>query len=217
MNILLQGDSITDAGRGLNITSPNSHLGDGYATMVAGELSSKNPDLKFYNRGVSGNRISDMYGRWIEDALNIDFDVLSILNGINDTGFGLRLNKGSDKERFNFIYDRMLYEALEKNPNAKLILMQPFVFKVYYNDPQFGNDIYENYDLWRNKVREYGEVVFDLAKKYNAIYVPLFDIFEEKFKTISPDTVSADGIHPNATGHGIIKDEWIKAFNKLGL
>ena len=43
------------------------------------------------------------------------------------------------------------------------------------------------------------------------------DTVESAFKTISPDTFSGDGIHPNTTGHGVIKDEWIKAFNKLGL
>lgn len=108
--ILFQGDSITSAGRNRTDAPMNYSLGDGYVTMIAGELMSNHPEIDILNRGVGGNRIADMYGRWQEDTLNIDYNVLSILCGINDVGFKLRLGRGSDKDRFEFLYDRMLFE-----------------------------------------------------------------------------------------------------------
>ncbi len=217
MNILFQGDSITDAGRMRDVPCPNHGLGQGYATMVAGRLSIGRQDLNFYNRGVSGNRIADLYGRWQEDALNINFDVLSILMGINDVGFHLRLGKGSDKERFRFIYDRIIYEALEKNPDTKLILLEPFIVKLNFDWPPYGNDIYETYDMWAYLTREKAVVVSELAKKYSAVFVPLFDLFINAADAQGASRVVIDGVHPTAIGHGIIASEWIKAWNTLGL
>ena len=80
--IVFQGDSITDAIR--NCENDN-YMGSGYATMVAGELGLSEPnEYKFYNRGISGNRVLDLYARWKTDCLNLKPDYLSILVGIND-------------------------------------------------------------------------------------------------------------------------------------
>lgn len=215
MNILFQGDSITDAGRKRDVSIPNYFLGQGYATMIAGHLSARRGDLNFYNRGISGDRVADIYGRWQEDALNLDFDVLSILCGINDVGFHLRHGRGSDKERFRFIYDRMLYEALEKNPEARLILMEPFIIKLKYDWPPYGTDIYDNYETWAHLTRENGEVVKDLAKTYNAAFVPLFDAFLAEIDAKDPARYVVDGIHPTVIGHSLITREWCKAWDTL--
>ncbi len=217
MNILFQGDSVTDAGRGRDVTVPNTALGQGYATIAAGKLSAARADLNFYNHGVSGNRAADLYGRWQEDTLNFDFDVLSILMGINDVGFSLRLGRGSDKERFRFLYDRMIYEALEKNPDAKLILMEPFVLKIKHEWDGFGTDIYDNYDVWKHRVLENAAVTKELAQKYHAQFVPLFGVFEQLIKSVPAERYTADCIHPTVAGHEVIAAEWIKAFNALNI
>lgn len=68
--ILFQGDSITDAGR--NRDNP-SNMGQGYPNFVAGRLGLQKPGMyEFYNRGISGNRIVDLYARMKSDILNID-------------------------------------------------------------------------------------------------------------------------------------------------
>ena len=59
--ILFQGDSITDCGRE---REDNAHLGTGYALLVKSQLGFENPgEYEFYNRGISGNRIVDLYAR----------------------------------------------------------------------------------------------------------------------------------------------------------
>ena len=66
--ILFQGDSITDAGR--DFSNPAS-LGYGYPAMTAGKIGVDYPGcFRFLNRGVSGNRIVDLYARIRRDIIN---------------------------------------------------------------------------------------------------------------------------------------------------
>ena len=65
LKILLYGDSITDAGwnRAAEIGALDSY-GVGYARAIAGALISRNPKkYTVINRGISGNRIVDLYAR----------------------------------------------------------------------------------------------------------------------------------------------------------
>ncbi len=70
-----------------------------------------------------------------EDELNIDCNILSILSGVNDIGFAIRINQGADAKKFKFIYELMINEALEKNKDLKLVLGEPFLFKITNNTP----------------------------------------------------------------------------------
>lgn len=70
--ILFQGDSITDASRPKD---GDTNLGRGYAALVAAALGYECPgEFLFYNRGVSGNRITDLYARIKRDVLNLKPD-----------------------------------------------------------------------------------------------------------------------------------------------
>ena len=209
--ILFQGDSITDAGRSRREQAVNSGLGTGYVTMIAGELGCKYPHINVVNRGVGGNRVADTYARWLEDMRNVEFDMIHILLGINDVGFQLRLNKGSDPERFEFIYDRMLQEVRAAHPNAVIVLSQPFIQKRHFDHPQFGDDIYENWPQWEACVASNGEAVKLLAEKYNAIYVPMWDALKEAQKTMPVEDLTEDCVHLTARGNFVIAQAWLKA------
>ena len=218
MNILFQGDSITDCGWDRNHKEPNIGLGHGYVNLIASRLNFESDKYNIYNRGVSGNRICDMYARWIENTLNIEYDILSILCGINDVGFGLRLNMGADADKFRFVYDRMIYEAFEKRPGSKLVLLEPFLFRVDLEGKENNNnnnDIYVEWDKWSGNIRERGVITKDLAKKYNAIFVPLFDGFEKLSEKFGADHWSADGIHPSHAGHEYIARQWIDCCKEI--
>ena len=86
--VLLQGDSITDAGRDKGNDKPNDlgALGRGYAAMVASALLGAHPGKKLmcYNRGISGNKVPDLDARWKQDCIDLNPAVLSILIGVND-------------------------------------------------------------------------------------------------------------------------------------
>src|SRR5438552_3495610 len=72
--VLFQGDSITDAGRDRQVSEPNlaRGLGSGYPLLVAAAALAAHPDraLRFYNRGVSGDKVPDLASRWAADGVH---------------------------------------------------------------------------------------------------------------------------------------------------
>lgn len=209
MKILFQGDSITDAGRVREETAPNRGLGMGYVNLIASNLTCDRDDIEVFNRAISGDRIADTYHRWLEDMRNIDFDILSFMSGMNDTGFGIRMGMGSDMERYEFIYDRMLYEVKQSHPESVIILIQPFVFRM--KDESNNCDIYNDWDKWCGEIEERGRITKKLAEKYGARYLPMFEIFKEAQKKFPAEHWSVDCIHPTPAGYELIARNWIDA------
>jgi lysophospholipase L1-like esterase len=119
--ILFQGDSITDGNRGRN-TDPNHILGHGYQALIASRYGADLPErlLTFMNRGISGNRVSDLARRWQTDTIGLRPDLLSILIGVNDLGSGV------SAEQYEQQYDQLLADTLKTLPNIRLVLCEPF-------------------------------------------------------------------------------------------
>ncbi|MBP3359529.1 MAG: SGNH/GDSL hydrolase family protein [Clostridia bacterium] len=214
MKILFQGDSITDAGRMREGGDTHRKLGCGYPQLIGARLMCDNPDITVENRGVSGNRISDMYGRWIEDTLNIDFDILSILCGVNDIGFGLRMNMGADAEKFRFIYDRMVAEAKNARPESKIVLCEPFILKLEREQVPGNEDIIDNWELWHGEMLVRRKIVKELADKHNAVFVPFGEMFDRVCKEGPAARWSFDGIHATSAGHELMARKWIECVMK---
>src|SRR5256884_1618483 len=85
MVVVFQGDSITDCGRNRTVADPNAPaaLGSGYPLLVTAAALAAHPDrgLRFYNRGVSGNKGPGLQERWAVDDIPLQPDVASILLG----------------------------------------------------------------------------------------------------------------------------------------
>ena len=202
--LLFQGDSITDCGRYTcgGAGYPMYDLGPGYAGIIATTLLGEQPekDWKIINRGYSGHRIVDLYARWKHDAININPDILSMLIGINDVGHEFAHKNGVDEERFDAFYRMLLDWSKENNPNIKFVIMQPFVYG-------FG---IANSD-WEPIVAKRGEIVRKIAQDYNAVYIPLQEIFDEALKIAPKEYWVVDGIHPTMAGHHLIVKAWLEA------
>src|SRR4028119_2450181 len=107
-HILFYGDSITDAGR--NATQNNNGgLGTGYAALTAAQLQAQFPELnlRFTNRGISGNRVYDLESRLQDDVISQQPTLVSILIGINDTWRRYDSNTMSPIEDFESSYERI--------------------------------------------------------------------------------------------------------------
>lgn len=209
--ILFQGDSITDANRDREGKVWERILGHGYVNLVAASLMCDHPGIRVLNTARNGDRICDLYGRWIEDTLNIDFDMLSILCGINDIGFALRMNRGADAEKFEYIYDRMIYEVKKEKPKAEIVLCEPFLFRLKPEEVQYGTDIIEDWDIWNGHMRERRDIVKRLSQKYNTIFVPSGEAFEAACEKAPASHWSVDGIHLTLAGNELLAREWLKA------
>lgn len=119
MRVLFQGDSITDAGR--NKENEKS-TGAGYPTLVAARLGFDYPnEYEFFNRGVSGNRISNLIVRMKADMINLKPDVISILIGVNDVWHEFTKQNGVNAVLYEKLYHILIDELKTELPNLRII------------------------------------------------------------------------------------------------
>ncbi|KAA8997188.1 SGNH/GDSL hydrolase family protein [Paenibacillus spiritus] len=200
--LLFIGDSITDGNRGRN-NDPNHILGHGFVFMIAGrlglELGGEAPLV--VNRGVSGDRASDLYGRWNEDCLAVKPDIVSILVGVNDA---LAVVAGDDRgasDRFERAYGHLLEETRLALPQARIVLCEPFTLRTPATEDRWA--------AWEPKMAEYRRTVRSLADRHRAVFVPLQDLFDAACSRGPAEFWLWDGVHPTAAGHELIARRWM--------
>lgn len=195
--ILFMGDSITDTGR--DRENPEN-MGRGYAYMLAGMLGAMYAelDLKFYNQGISGNRVCDLVERWQSDCIEFKPDVLSILIGVNDVWRRYDSNNPTDVDSFKNGYKQILQQTKD-DLGCQIVIMEPFVLPVS-----------EDRKEWREDLDPKIGAIRELAAEYADAYVPLDGIFASASTLTGPAYWSADGVHPNEKGHFLIADNWVE-------
>ena len=118
--ILFQGDSITDCYRPRD---NDSYLGAGYPELVSGEMQYKyGKKYEFINRGISGNRVTDLFARVKSDIINLKPDYLSILIGVNDVWNEIESNNGVSTENYEKIYSMLIETISSELPNLKIMI-----------------------------------------------------------------------------------------------
>ncbi|MEK7781671.1 MAG: SGNH/GDSL hydrolase family protein [Verrucomicrobiota bacterium] len=201
--ILFQGDSITDGARGRN-QDPNHILGHSYAFLVAAKHGALYPErnLAFFNRGISGNKIPDLLNRWQKDAVDLKPTVVSILIGVNDIWHPLLSTNEVSAEKYEEGYDKLLAQTIAALPDAKIILLEPFVTPGKATSPKW--------DVWQGHVKKFQAVVAKLGAKYNAPVVKLQNVFDAACKRAPAEYWVWDGVHPTYAGNQLIADEWVR-------
>ena len=201
--ILFQGDSITDCGRSRETKEANTALGAGYANMIASDLLAAQPEKKFsfFNRGVIGNRVVDLYARWKIDCLNLEPDVLSIYVGVNDIWHEFNSKNGVEPERFDQFYRMLLDWTRHERRGIEIILIEPFVLL-------FEGVVGEQ---WLPVIKIYQQLVRKIAADYKLRLIALQDIFSNAAKKAPVNHWVTDGVHPTQAGHRLIADAWKKA------
>lgn len=203
--ILFQGDSITDAGRDFNY---DPDMGYGYATMTAGKILVDYPgQFRFLNRGISGNRIVDLYARIKKDIINLEPDCLSILIGVNDVWHEIGERNGVSAEKFQMVYDLLIREIKEALPETKIIILEPFVLKGPATEHAIGT--------FETEVAKRAAVCKAIAEKHDLVFVPLQEKLEALAKATSNTYVLIDGVHPNTAGHELISRELCAAYRNI--
>lgn len=209
--ILFQGDSITDCGRDKEKGTNN---GRGYAHLVSAHLMFHEPyQFKCINRGISGNRVVDLYARIRRDMINLKPDYMSILIGINDVWHEYGSANGVDAVKFEMVYGLMIEELQRDLPNLKIMIMEPFVLpgSATWTDE-------EHPGRWEYFVEECAlrrAAAKRIAEKYGLVYVPLQELFDKVNADAPMGYWLADGVHPTPAGHELIKGQWLKAFEQL--
>ncbi len=200
--VLFQGDSITDGGRQRTGSDFNHIMGQDYAYILAAEIGEQFPErnLTFINRGVGGNRVVDLAGRWQTDTLDLKPNLLSILVGVNDT-----LRKGPDSEtaeQFEAVYDKILAQTTAALPNLKIILGEPFLLPVGRHKATYASELAE--------VNKRQQAAARLAAKYHLPVIQYQDAFDKACEKAPAEHWSWDGVHPTYAGHALMVHEWLR-------
>lgn len=196
--ILFQGDSITDCGR----DRINDTLGHGYPYLIASVMGAMYPklNLKFINRGISGNRTKDLCARWEKDCLDIKPDILSVLIGINDTWRRFDKNEPTAANEYYDNYKEIIKKTRDCLGDIPIIIMEPFLLPYPADRIAWREDL----DLKIQKARQ-------IAFEFNCSYIPLDGIFSQNSMKTEPKYWAADGVHPTLYGHALIARHWMDA------
>lgn len=204
--ILFQGDSITDSDRSRN--NRNHLMGYGYAHLISRRLQENYPAamLRFNNRGISGNTITDLAERWKEDTLDLKPDILSILIGVNDVVHFINGDNNFSAANYQKEFVVLIERTKEKLPDILLVLCEPFILPV--------GIIEENREVSFEQMQLRQEIVNKLARTYNAVFVDLQEPFNQACNKMPAEYWTWDGIHPMPAGHDLIANQWLSKVTK---
>ena len=206
MRILFYGDSITDAGRDRESDYQEASYGNGYVKYAVEALKAENSEYDLLNRGISGNRIVDLYARIKVDCWNLQPDVLSILIGVNDVWHEISGKNGVELDRFEKMYRILIEDTKAKLPNVKILLCEPFILKGIAME---GEGVWEQF----LSVYEYAAVVKKLAEEYDLYFLPLQETLSKAAENEGAAYYLSDGVHPAEAGAKLIANEWLQLFN----
>ena len=202
--VLFYGDSITDASR--DRENP-LHMGYGYANKIADIYTALYPNsgVQFYNRGIGGNRLSDLLDRYHEDVCPVKPDFVSVLVGINDTwrryDRGLIVTEAEFEKQYRDLLGRIRLDF----PQSPIMVIEPFLLPTDPAKTAYWEDL-------TPKI----EIVKSLAKEMADFYLPSGQLFDEAMKAgYSPFQLSEDGVHPTNTGHAYLAVKWLQMVGVL--
>jgi lysophospholipase L1-like esterase len=202
--VLFQGDSVTDCGRNRAVADPNAAgpLGTGYPLLVASAELAAHPQsgLKFYNRGISGNKIPDLEQRWAADTIALKPDVLSILIGVNDFWHTRTHGYKGTVADYETGYAALLKATRQALPSVRLVVIEPFVLRCGAVDAS-----------WFPEFDERRAAAGRVARQVDATFVSMQARCTELASRTTPEYWAADGVHPTAAGHGLIAERWRRA------
>ncbi|MFP7477997.1 SGNH/GDSL hydrolase family protein [Terribacillus saccharophilus] len=189
------GDSITECGR---FEDPQD-IGDGYVKMIQDELAKKK-DTVIINKGVGGNRVTDLAERWEQDVISLHPDLVSISIGINDVWRQLDQPQIEQvyPDEFKAILDKLL--SATQHTGATLVLMEPTIIEE--DSASKGNQM----------LIPYVEIVRELAAKYDATLIPTHKVFLQTTQT----DLTTDGVHMSEAGNRLMADTWLEAYLAAG-
>ncbi len=205
--VIMQGDSITDAGR----RGEQAPFGGGYVAIFREMVTALYPerDITIINKGIGGERTTGLRERWDDDVIRHQPDWLTVMIGINDLHGYLRSPDAEDAvsvDTYRENYDWLL-QRTKSESDARIVLIDPFYVSI---SPE---------DTFRSKVLEviveYVGVVHEMADKYDALLVPMHDIFARHLIYRQSEQFCPEPVHPDRAGHIAIAVELLKTLDGI--
>lgn len=207
--ILFTGDSITDASRIRELyKTPNlpRALGSGYAALAGAHIYRRHPqlDLKIHNTGINGDTIVKLQARWEQDCLQLKPTIVSILVGVNDFNIAFTGSGKGDPDLYLREYRDLLRRTKESLPGVRLVIGEPYAIK----------GAREKIDKWYPSFNEYKTVAQQVAKEFDAVFIPYQKIYEDAGRKTPAGFYSRDGIHPSLAGIDLMSEAWCAIIDK---
>ena len=201
--IVFIGDSITDCG----LRDQFFPYGNGYAKIAIDLITARYPEkaCDYFNRGIGGNTVEDLFNRWYDDLILLKPDWVSILIGINDLHRFMADSTALPPDKYENLY-RTILKRTKQETKAKIILLEPFCISSDFESGGFRSRVLK-------LMPDYIKVVRGLAEEFDTFLVKTHDIFRKQLKYRPADTFSPETIHPNQTGHLVIAHELLKVIN----
>lgn len=199
--VVFIGDSITEDGR----FEDSKGLGDGYVRLIDDYIKAGYPssDIQIVNKGISGNRVTDLKARWEVDVIQEVPDWVSISIGVNDVW--RQLDNPSMvqvyADEFERIYRQLLNEIQEKT-DAQIIIMDPTII---------GEDVHSE---GNRLLKEYVTITKQLSKEFQTVNISMHETFIEYVEDNPENTLTNDGVHMNPLGRMLMAVKWMERMKK---
>ena len=201
--VVFYGDSITEEG--------------GYGRLVEAYVVSRFPtwDVRFYNSGVGGDRVSGGWAGPIDERLERDVialrpSVVTVMLGMNDGGY-----KPYDPATFAAYaagYRTIVAKLKEALPDARLTLILPSPFDDVARPALFPggyDDVLRRYGCYVEELaKREGARVVDFREPVNAGVSSVLATHPELARQILPDRV-----HPSDAGHLVMGAALLRSWN----
>ncbi len=198
--VLFFGDSITEQGM----------LIGGFIEQINRIVEQEDLVKKYQTiaKGVSGNKVYDLFLRIDEDVVVQSPNITIVYIGINDIWCKSFNGTGLDIIKFEKFYRAIIVKLLAIN--SKIVLCTPTVIGEKY----FGENLHDE-DL-----KNYSELIRNLSNEYQIKVCDLNNAFVEYInqnnsENLSEGLLTTDGVHLNNMGNSLVAEKlWpiIKSF-----
>ncbi len=193
--ILFIGDSITDVkfNRRKRFTIKGKNV---YALQLKKRFKKYSKNIKVEIKGVASNRTYHVYDSLTSDCINLKPDVIIMLIGVNDAWENYVPEKYPPLLRPMEPHIREIYRRIRTElPNTQILYLMPFLI-----------DAVEEKFPYHKTLDEFREVLKRIALENGATVLDLQEVFYQAQKSIEPEKLAVDGIHPTNLGHKVMAD-----------
>tara|TARA_A100001015_G_scaffold19024_1_gene21974 strand:- start:159 stop:815 length:657 start_codon:yes stop_codon:yes gene_type:complete len=206
--VVFLGDSITEAGE--------SKEGDGtYKGFITSLKEDVGQDMELINKGIGGNKVSDLLLRYKQDVLDLKPDIVFIYIGINDVWHKYDWGTGTDIDVFENGLRKIIVDI--KTKGTKIILCTPTVIGENSGEFRLNNNFkdIDTMDIMNKDLDAFSDVIRNLSSEFTTELLDFRKKFkdyisENNTKNLSKGILTYDGVHLNNQGNKLIADEMIK-------
>jgi lysophospholipase L1-like esterase len=164
-------------------------------------------EVSVINKGIGGNRITNLQERWTDDVIKHKPGWLSIKIGINDLHSYLKkMDEAVSPDDFEKCYEEILSRTVEKLPGCNILLISPFYISKETSQHSFRHKVLE-------LLPEYIDTVKRMSEKFGTRYIDTHAIFQDLLKYHEADYFCPEPVHPYPCGHLAIAEAVYRALS----